>query len=254
MTSEISDLIDGYHRWLKEKTKTKELGEWTEITTPFVDRNNDLIQIYARRDGDDIILTDDGNTISELILSGCDLSSSRRQEILKITLSGFGVKRSGDALSVRTSAKDFPLKKHSLVQSIISISDMFYMSKSQSANFFLEDVAKWLDESNVRYIESPKFSGSSGFDHLFNFVIPKSQDKPERILRVINQPTRAAATNFAFAWVDTKDARHVKAQAYAILNDDEKKVGRGVTEALNAYGISPIAWSDRGNVVKELAA
>ncbi|WP_418888699.1 DUF1829 domain-containing protein, partial [Methanothrix soehngenii] len=35
-----------------------------------------------------------------------------------------------------------------------------------------------------------KFTGKSGYDHLFDFVIPKSKKRPERILQAINRPSR----------------------------------------------------------------
>ncbi len=48
--SEIDLLIDGYWRWLRDKTAIKQLKDWTEITTPYLDRHNDYLQIYAPQD------------------------------------------------------------------------------------------------------------------------------------------------------------------------------------------------------------
>ena len=34
--------------WLKDKTTLREVdGEWVEITTPYLDRHNDALQIYC---------------------------------------------------------------------------------------------------------------------------------------------------------------------------------------------------------------
>ena len=57
-------------------------------------------------------------------------------------------------------------------------------------DIFLEDVAPWLDMHEIRYISGVKFTGKSGYDHLFDFVIPKSRKQPERIVRAINHPSR----------------------------------------------------------------
>jgi hypothetical protein len=37
--------------WLKDRTTLREVnGEYVEITTPYIDRHNDALQIYARRE------------------------------------------------------------------------------------------------------------------------------------------------------------------------------------------------------------
>ncbi len=47
-------------------------------------------------------------------------------------------------------------------------------------SLFYEDVVTWLDLHEIRYTPKVKFTGKSGFDHLFDFVIPKSRSSPER--------------------------------------------------------------------------
>ena len=47
--NEIDTLIESYFKWLKDKTIVKQLSDnWTEITTPYLDRHNDYLQIYAK--------------------------------------------------------------------------------------------------------------------------------------------------------------------------------------------------------------
>ena len=59
------------------------------------------------------------------------------------------------------------------------------------ASLFYEDVVAWLDLHDVRYTPKVKFTGKTGYDHLFDFVIPKSRRQPERIVgnRVESSPT-----------------------------------------------------------------
>ena len=84
---EINELIERYFRWLKDKTITRNIGNsWTEITTPYLDRHNDYLQIYAKKEKDEIILTDDGYIINDLELSGCSLDSPRRKDIAEVLI------------------------------------------------------------------------------------------------------------------------------------------------------------------------
>ncbi len=256
MIGTVRTLLDKYQAWLRDQTALREVGDWVEITTPYVDRHNDCVLIYATRDDSSWVLTDDGFTISDLELSGCALETPKRRALLETTLAGFGVRRAvdGDALTVRASQGNFALQKHNLVQAMLAVNDLFYLATPSVANVFLEDVAAWLNESSVRYTPQVKFSGESGYDHLFEFVIPKSPVQPERIVQTINSPTRQTATSTAFACFDTKKARPEDSRMYALLNDTQGEAPAAIIDALRHYGVRPINWSERDLVRDELAA
>ena len=53
--------IDEYYNWLRGNASAKQLQNgWTEIGTPFMDRHNDGLVIYAKLENDSITLSDDG--------------------------------------------------------------------------------------------------------------------------------------------------------------------------------------------------
>lgn len=251
---EIQILMDQYVAWLRSKTTLRQVDDWIEVTTPYLDRNNDYLQIYARRQNGSYILTDDGHILEELELSGCKLESPKRMALLQMTLNGFGVKLVDGALEIRAAREDFPLRKHNLVQAMLAVNDLFYLATPMVSSLFLEDVVVWLDENEIRYTPNVKFTGKSGYDHLFNFVIPKSRKRAERIIQAINRPSREEAQVAAFAWFDTRDVRSPESKAYAILNDSERIVPPTVMDALQSYEVMPIPWSKRDIMVEELTA
>ena len=71
MIDDIRALLDDYATWLRDKTSLRQVSDWVEITTPYLDRHNDYIQIYAKRTDGGLVLTDDGYTIDDLEQSGC---------------------------------------------------------------------------------------------------------------------------------------------------------------------------------------
>ena len=79
----LKNLIDNYYKWLKDRTILKEIDGICEITTPYIDRHNDYIQIYALGQNGKFKLTDDGYTITDLQLSGCTLDSPKRKKMLE---------------------------------------------------------------------------------------------------------------------------------------------------------------------------
>jgi len=254
MIEEIQRLLDAYHAWLKDKTVLRQLDQWIEITTPYLDRHNDYIQIYAKKTNGGFVLTDDGYTINDLEQSGCKLQSPKRQELLKMTLNGFGVQQHDNALEVHASPDNFALRKHNLVQAMLAVNDMFYLAVPMVASLFYEDVVAWLDVHEVRYTPKVKFTGKTGYDHLFDFVIPKSRQQPERIIQTINRPSRDTAQLVVFSWSDTKEVRSADSRAYALLNDSEQTVSPSVLDALRSYDVRPVSWSQRESVREELAA
>lgn len=254
MTDEFQHLLDQYATWLRDKTVLRQMKDWVEITTPYLDRHNDYLQIYAKRENGGYLLTDGGETIEDLRLSGCNLDSSRRHELLITTVNGFGVKLNNHSLEVHTSAEHFPLRKHNLVQAMIAVNDLFYVASPMVKSLFYEDVVSWLESHQIRYVPNVKFSGRSGYDHLFDFAIPKSRSQPERIVHAISRPRKIAAVALAFSWHDTREVRPPASRAYALLNDMDHPIPGEVLDALRNYEVNPIPWSHRDDVREELAA
>jgi hypothetical protein len=94
--------------------------DWVEITTHYLDHNNDYIQIYLKNDDEVYLLTDGGSTITGLIQEGCSLDNPKHQKLLQLTLNGYGITENNGTLQVRATPDDFALRKHSLLQSILA--------------------------------------------------------------------------------------------------------------------------------------
>ena len=254
MDSSCEQLVDSYLAWLKAKMKVSDINGVCEITTPFLDRHNDRLQIYVQRKDGGFLLTDDGFIISDLEICGCGLDTQHRKQLLQTILNGFGVRSQKGELVVEASPENFPQKKHALLQAMMTVNDMFMVASPRVANIFFEDVEKFLEENSIRYTPSVEFTGKSGFVHKFDFVIPKSKKEPERIIRAINHPTRDTATTVIFAWSDTKEVRPRDSQAYVILNDLEKEVSPEILAAFEQYKIETVPWSHRKDSLLKLAA
>ena len=250
--NECQDLIETYSEWFKQKFTAKDIEGICEIITPFVDRHNDHLQIYVKQIDNSLILTDDGYTIKDLRLSGFDISTEKRKQILDSILNTFGAHLQGDEIIVRAKIENFPQKKHDLLQAMLAINDMFVMAQSIVANVFREDVEKFLSIHDIRFTPAVKFTGKSGFNQSFDFVIPTSQKRPERIIKVVNHPDRQSISFLIFSWTDTKEVRPIESITCSFLNDTESKINPDLESALLQYGIKPILWSRRDEYITEL--
>lgn len=252
MIEDIQRLLDRYVEWLRDRTTLRQVEDWVEITTPYLDRHNDYLQIYARPEAQGFLLTDDGYIIQDLEHSGCKLDTPKRRDLLKITLAGYGAQLREGALEVSASAENFALRKHNLVQAMLAVNDLFYLAEPTVASLFHEDVIAWLDRRGIRYTPDVQFTGRTGYTHRFHFVIPKSRAQPERIVEDINRPDRNRAQAVAFKWMDTRDVRPAESRAYVLLNDASDGALGAVSTALSSYGMLPVLWSKREEVATEL--
>jgi hypothetical protein len=252
---DVQKLMDDYTRWLQDKTVLRRIGgEWVQVTTPHLDRHNDQLQFYVRKENNDYVLTDDGYIINDLISSGCALDSPKQQELLKTTLAGFGVHLEGGQFVLRATPDNFSLKKHNLIQAMLAVNDLFYLASPYVASLFYEDVTQWLDSADIHYTPKVKFTGKSGYDHMFDFVIPRSRKQPERIVQAISNPKKDAAEELVFKWLDTRETRPPESRLYAFLNDGTSTVSPSVVDALKNYDLEPVLWSQREQAREALAA
>jgi predicted RNA-binding protein YlqC (UPF0109 family) len=121
MTKSCKNLVNAYIEWLRQNISIKEINGMYEITTPFLDRHNDHLQIYVKKSDGGLILTDNGQTITNLRLSGFEFTPEKRQ-ILNSNLKSFGIQLIDEELVAKTTPEDFPQKKHNLIQAILYIS------------------------------------------------------------------------------------------------------------------------------------
>ncbi len=254
MTAVQPDFIQTYLAWLKRDLSAYTLDNgWSEITTPFLDIDNDCIQIYVRQNSDGTIsLTDGGETMQGLKMAGCDVTTPTRSKIIDFTLMRFNIKLEGTELTAVAQPDNFAQKKNDLIQAILAIGDIAYTSFPTVKNLFFEEIERWLKSVGIRYLQNVKITGKSGVDHAFDFIIPHSRNEPDRYLNVCNNPRKADAVNYAFQLYDISQVRGDKNKAYIIVND-EKKIGRDFESICTEYNIEILKNSQRDQFIEALS-
>lgn len=243
-----------YIKWLEQEISVNKIGEYLEITSPFLDRYNDYLQVYAKLEADDeIILTDDAYIINNLQMSGVDINSSKRKQVLESFLNKYNVKLEEDALVTKSGIEDFPQKILFLMQAMLNIDDMFMLSQNKVASIFLEDVTEFLDSRDIFYSKDVSFVGKSGFIYSYEYLLQRTKEKPERLCKVINNPNKQNFQNTIFMWNDTKETRGNDSQLIVFLND-ENKMDASILEGFKNYYVDVILWSEREKHVNMLRA
>ncbi|MEO6243892.1 MAG: DUF1828 domain-containing protein [Opitutaceae bacterium] len=255
LATEGKRLIEDYLTWLREGFHVEMASTYTLISTPFLDPHNDEIQIFVEKQDEQLRLTDDGYTLADLEDMGLDINTDKRETHVRQILNGFGVRLENRQLSVTATARDFPQKKHNLIQAILAIHDLSVMGQTQVLQFFEEDVASFLREKSVPFFRNFKLSGRSGFDHHFDFGFPSVGVRPDAAMQAVNALTRDLATSVAFAVNDVRLQRgNDSFVAYVVINDRDVHPSEDHVDALRAYGIKTYLWSRRDEFVAEVGS
>jgi len=258
MPPNYNTIIDSYLSWIKDNTQLKLISDKNiaEITTPFMDRHNDHLQIYVMRSpSGGYILTDDGYVLHDLETTGFELNTQKRDKIFKTILNGLGVKL-GDKhdLFVEANSSNIGQKKHNLLQAIMAVNDLHTLSQENVYSLFKEDVETFFRSKEIFYTKDIKITGKTGFDHNIDFLITATKTQPERLIRTINNPKKDAVFNAIFAFNDIQANREEKASNFVIYNDEENPISGDVHGALSSYQISELPWSKRNEFVSQLQA
>ncbi len=255
-------IIDGYANWWRDGIEVYQEGASIRLICPMLDRHNDHMSIYIADDQatGGFLLTDIGSTICDLSASGCDvLSSEARKSKLDAVVRGFGIAREGEELYVKTGMDHLFQSMNMLMQSMASVDDFFFTVKDSVKNLFIDDIATWLDDNEIRFMQDVKVSGRSGFESKFDFVIPKSGSiAPERYIKAVGMPSETSVKNALFGWNDIKIARPGDATEYIFMNSLNSKsriVDSSLKSACESYGVKPVVWDGSADsVLGELVA
>lgn len=195
-------LENAYYKWLKKDLVFSDMkDDYVSISSPFVDTNFDNINLYAKFiNNDNIEVSDFGYTIFNLEESGIHLDKRSKVawRIYNTALTDFGITRVGDALLIRTSLDKFPIAKNRLIQAIMRINDIAYLSKGNVKEAFNDIIERFLIKENVLYTPNVEIPNENGASSHFDFSVP-SRSGVEKLIKTSarpNDPNYAKVFNY----------------------------------------------------------
>jgi len=252
------ELITKYTNWVKDNSFVRNITNDTYvITTPFTDSQNDHIDLYVKKtSGDAIQLSDDGYTVSDLTMNGTDIfSTPRRRKTFEMTLNRYGVKFDPMTyeLLIEATPTNIAARKHSMLQAVMAVNDLYVISRENVSSFFKEDIEAYLRLKEVVFSKSIKLPGKTGFDHNVDFIVPHSNSRPERLIQAINVPKKDQVMSAIFAFNDIAAVREEPNERMVIYNDEIREISADSKKALDEYDISIFQWSKKEELAEALA-
>jgi len=251
---DIQKMINDYSAWLKAEISTATFGEYTELTTPYLDRFNDYMQIYVKQnDNGTISLTDDGYIIGSLISSGMTFKkNSNRYKMLERIATNYGVSIDGEEITTMATTHNFPQKKHMMVQSMLAIDDLYIASPEGVKDLFLEDIETYFVANDIFYARDFSLLGKTGTVYTYDFLLQRTKNKPERFCKGFNKLNLSRRDLTLFNWIDTQEKRGNSGELIVLFNDDNS-VSSEVLTGFDNWGVKTVPFSKRdANIYKNL--
>jgi hypothetical protein len=241
-------LLDNYYKWLQSQTFVSQdkRTNWISISTPFIGLFNDNIEFFVKKKDNEIIFSDDGETLYNLGLIGVNFKKGERKNIFERILLNYGINIKNDELFIKTSVEKFPQKKHNFLSAMMELHDTHVLSNHKVKQIFKEDVRNFLDKEDIIYTPDFISKGETGLEFIFDFQI--AHRKQEIVLKSFNGMNKQNLPSFLFAWKDIKAIREKiskkEVKAIAFIND-KKIIKKEYVEALNSKNADYILWSKR---------
>jgi len=126
----MKELINDYFNLLKKEMDTALISEdLFVITTPFLDKHNDLIDVYVKLLPDEkVIITDKGETFNNLKQDGIVIGDENFMEKIDFVIYGLSISIDNDELILHANTTNFAQKFHNFIQTIIKIDSLFISS------------------------------------------------------------------------------------------------------------------------------
>lgn len=217
-------LKEAYIKWIKDEFIFTDLSnEYISISTPFTDSMYDNIELFAKLDGDNITITDMGETIFSLEMQGISFrKNSKPYKLLETTLSDFSIsKNENNELFVTTSFKNFGSAKLRLLQTIMRLNDIPYLIQNHKSISFNELVVQLFEHEEIPYNYETNILANDVYTH-FDFTIPihPKHIKHPKLVRTIARPgDEIQAKAFSF---DVQGAQSTGRKDQFILLTDSK--------------------------------
>ena len=247
MTDNCKTAVEQYVKALAEGFEVQETEGGCIVVTPYVRRDNDLIEIGVERQPDGrFLVTDYGETLAYLNLSGVNISRSPE---VKRTLAQIGkrfrVEIAEDDISAFASDDALGPALENVINAVVDAAYLVYKRRRHPPVSFDERVEKLLISEGFTYDSTFPVRGKTEV-HRFRFhVNSRSNSLIEPLTATSGNSALAKAERLAFRWLDIVSAE-IPYQKIVIVDDEGPKTtiwtGRPI-EVLSGYSDAVILWS-----------
>jgi len=207
-----------------------QVNQFVRIRTPLLYPDGDIIDIFLQEAGNQLILTDLGETLRWLRMQTISVRRSKKQDqmIADVTMN-HNVELFRGMLIVRvTDFSELGVKVMRLAQAALRVSDLWFTLRNQAFESIADEVQEFLVENNVRYQRDDKIIGRSTRPWKVDFhTFHPVRTAFIAVLSTANSSAAQSLTNNTVAqWVDLASYKVTQDIRFVSLIDDTTDIWR----------------------------
>ncbi|MCV3742398.1 DUF1828 domain-containing protein [Lentilactobacillus hilgardii] len=263
--NELSSQIDSIATdWLEFVKKSNEFrmasNDELRVNTPFTDPFGDSISLMITQNDSLYTVTDQGYTLWNLQLQGVDLKdkhSHRYKNLISVLKRNNAVLSKNNQISKTGDRSDLPQVISDLTQTIIQVSDLIYLNRTNTRSVFLDDVSTYFNSQTSRFsfLKGMSMQGQSNLkyniDYIFNTTI-----NDREFVNVYNNLSKSLVEQLIGIWMDTihyRESHNQENVPFNIIVPQVAESQKKFVDSLSMHNISVIPFNDRTIIHKKLA-
>ncbi|MGP8078172.1 MAG: DUF1828 domain-containing protein [Thermoplasmata archaeon] len=182
--TDCTRVLGQYLSHLEAVFSVEQDGEDCVLTTPFLNQDNDPIQVRISIRGQTVELSDMGESVGFLFLHGVELKEGSRQNwFFETTLRRLGVSAHGSEIVARAPIGDLSEALTRVTEAARSAQHIAMTAKARSKLGFADDVAGWLTSAHIEHARWRDYTGAGGKHWVFDFDLePLSASQPRTLM------------------------------------------------------------------------
>lgn len=250
--AECNAVVSKCLEWLGEGFSAQYLGGDCVVTTPFLDRRNDHIQIRVRKRDGRYVISDGGTTMPDMVDGGFSLGKTVNKELVAYITSGYGVQLDDKANSLGVEADDTNVgqRMNFLLQAIMAMNSNVpvpALPKISPRAQFENMVSDHLQSLDIFIKGKAGVPGISGYLHEMETVSSTSDSSSTRYFKAFHSPDKRSVKEFLFQLEDVHQYNGGNGirKSIAVLNDEKKPDCGSEINALEKYDVAHALWMKR---------
>lgn len=231
----------------RESTVISEDEGECRVTVPFERADRDAITLWIRQEGDEFVITDEGETYGFLYLSNINLEQSRRVKRLKSTRQRYELDSAKYEIKLTTDRENLGFRLLDAIQAVQSISYLAFTRRQYTQTDFRDEVGTYLEDKGYQYERNVEVDGDSK-PHRIDFHVHNGKPTYLEALHAEDVSTaNSVAERIAFKWMDIQ-AGGPDAMTISVLDDESGEYNEETVRILTNYSDKYIPWSTRGTL------
>lgn len=261
LSTQIDHIAEEWLSFIKKSNEFKMVSD-TElrINTPFTDPFGDSISLLIVLSNGIYTITDQGYTIWNLKSHGVDLTdkkSHRFQNLMSILNKNDTLLSESGEIIGRATRNEIPQTINDLTQTLIQVSDLIYLSRSNTRSVFLEDVNTYFKQQKNIYsiLQGMSMQGQTQLNYNIDFVFNLTVND-RKFVNVYNSLSKALVEQLIGIWADTLNYRKSKQLGdipFSIIVPAVPDEQRVFSESLLKHNIEVLPFNNKNDVQNKLA-